>query len=200
MRSDPWHRALFAARVVALLAAVAVLLVFAARERTNPQDTTAGQATHTASPGATHSPGATPAATSTAGTRVQMTGLSLCEAVPGLVRFSIQVLGSPHQGGAINVSNADIVTKAALVQSVARQFCALPVLPGKPEFCLASLGSWFQLIFGAKDGKYWTVWANSGGCEQVIGAGDQTRTAMLAGPRLWPALVADLRAAHPLSP
>lgn len=194
MGSDPRQRAFLAVRVAGVLIAVAVVLVLASRTRSNPQDTVAAKATH--SPAATHP--AARAATDGATSAVQVTvAQSLCQAVPNLVRFSIQVLGPPHQDGAINVSNAGTVTKAAGVQSVARQFCALPALPASTGSCPASEGQWFQLIFDAANGAYWTVWASSGGCEQVIGVGDQTRTAMPAGPRLWPALLADLRDSQP---
>ena len=124
----------------------------------------------------------------------------LCQAAPSLVRFSVQVLGPPRQGGAINVSNAATVTKAAQAQSMADQFCALPMLPAKADSCSGSGGPWFQLIFAAADGEYWTVWAASGGCEQVIGVGDETRTAMPAGSHLWATLRADLGAAQSLTP
>jgi hypothetical protein len=192
MGSESRQRALFAARAVVVLVAVVVVLVIASRTRSNPQDTVAAKATH--SPAAAHSPAATPApATHAATSSVQVAAVRpLCQAVPDLARFSIQVLGPPHQDGAINVSDAGTVTQASQAQSVARQLCALPALLAKPEACLASVGQWFQLIFDARDGEYWTVWAGDGGCEQVIGVGDQTRTAMSAGPP-------DLRDSQPLS-
>lgn len=197
MGLEPRQRAFLAVRVAAVLIAVAIVLVLASRTHTNPQDTVAAKATH--SPAAT--PAVTRTATNAATSPAQVeTEQPLCQAVPSLVRFSIQVLGPPHQDGAINVSNAATVTKAAEVQSVAGQFCALPALPAKPASCLAGEGSWFQLMFGARDGAYWTVWATNGGCEQVIGVGDETRTAVSVGPRLWPALLADLRGAQPLAP
>jgi hypothetical protein len=181
------QRAFLAARVAAVLAAVAVVLLLAARTRSNPQDVVAV-------PKATHPPVAMSAATSP----VQVTAeRSLCQAVPGLARVSIQVLGSPHQGGAINVSNAGTVTQVGRVRSLAGQFCALPALSAKPESCPVAVGEWFQLIFVGAHGEFWTVWASNGGCEQVIGVGDQTRTALSAGPRLWAALLADLRGAQP---
>lgn len=197
MGPEPRQRVFLAVRVAAVLIGVVVVLVLASRTSSNPRDTVAAKATH--------SPRATDAAVrSTANARgsslAQATaGPALCQAVPSLVRFSIQVLGPPHQGGAINVSNAGTVTKVAQVQSMAGQLCALPVLPAKPGSCPGNGGPWFQLIFSAADGGYWTVWAADSGCEQVIGVGDQTRTAMSAA-RLWPALLADLRGAQPLAP
>jgi hypothetical protein len=197
MGPEPRQRAFLAVRVAAVLIAVAVVLVLAARRSSNPQDTVGAKATH--SPSATRTPAG--AVTSAGPGPAQVTAeRPLCQAVPSLVRVSIQVLGPPHQGGAINVSNAGTVTKAAQVQSMVGQFCALPVLPAKPESCPGTGGPWFQLIFGAVDGEYWTVWAASGGCEQVIGVGDQTRTALSAGSRLWVTLRADLRGAQPLTP
>jgi hypothetical protein len=201
MGPEPRQRAFLAVRIAAVLLAVAVVLVLASRTSSNPKDT---------GPKATHSPQAAPSssvrdvapsAANVPASPAQVTAeRPLCQAAPSLVRFSIQVLGPPHQGGAINVSNAGTVANAAQARSMAGQFCALPVLPAQPEPCPATGGPWFQLIFAAGDGEYWTVWATDGGCEQVIGVGDQTRTARPADPRLWRALLADLRAAQPLTP
>jgi hypothetical protein len=194
MASAPRQRAFLAARVAAVLAAVAVVLLLASRTHSNPQDMVPPATTHP--PVATHA--VARAATGAAAGPVQVIAeRSLCQAVPRLVQVSIQVLGSPHQGGAINVSNAGTVTKVGQVRSLAGLFCALPALPAKPESCPAVVGEWFQLIFGGADGEFWTVWASNGGCEQVIGVGDLTRTATPAGPHLWPALLADLRGSQP---
>jgi hypothetical protein len=194
MGSELRQRSLLILRVVAVLTGVAILLVLAPRVGGH-KDAVAKKAV----PSSSAAPAASKATASATAPAVQVAaGQTLCQAVPSLVSFSAQSLKPPGRNGGVNVSNADIVTKPAQVQALARQFCALPALSADPKACFASLGNWLQFIFSAADGRYWTVWIYSGGCMDVVGAGGQTRTAM-PDSRLWPTVLADLRGARPLT-
>jgi hypothetical protein len=199
MDSELRQRGFLAVRVVAVLLSVAVLLLLATRSG-GQKDTVASKTTP--APNATHATAkatakAAPVATPRA---VQVTaGQTLCQAVPRLDTLSLQTLNPPAPSGAINISNAVIVTKLPAVEAIARQLCALPPLGANPKFCLASRGvTWLQLIFGNVTGGHWTVWTINGGCMQVIGVGNQTLTAV-PDKRLWPTALADLSVGRPLT-
>jgi hypothetical protein len=196
MDSELRQRSLLVVRVVAVLLGVTVLLLLATRSGSGQKDTAASKATP--APSATHATAkAAPIATTKA---VQVpAGQTLCQAVPDLDMVSLQVLNPPAPSGAINISNAVIVTKLPAVEAIARQLCALPPLGANPKSCFARLGmTWLQLIFGTAAGSHWTVWTIDSGCMEVIGVGNQTLTAM-PDKQLWPTAFADLSVGRPLT-
>jgi hypothetical protein len=196
MGPESRQRISLVARVAAGLIAVGYVLSLAARAG-------GGQhATDTATPSPTHPlVTATPSlalpapAPTIAPAPVAVT--TLCQVIPSLVQFSVQALYLPAPDGGINVSNSVTVTTPALTRGLARQLCALPAAPASAASCRGGAGHWTQFIFSAADGGYWTVWADTGGCGDVLGVGSQTRTAAPGG-RLWSTVVTDLRAGHQL--
>jgi hypothetical protein len=199
MDSDQRRMLWSLARAAVAIIAVVLLLTVIDRSGTSAKDTPSNPA-----------PASSPAPSLSEATRAvqiaaeKAASQPLCKEIPDLASLSLQSLlppgvgtGSSAHDGGVNVTNAVIVTEPSSVQGMARQLCALPLLPVNPQACLASPGNWLQLLFVAADGEYWVVWTDTGGCMQVSGIGDQTRTAV-PDKKLWPTVTADLRSGHEL--
>ncbi len=141
----------------------------------------------------TPSPSAVSSSAPSTQSAVPVVAPTLCQAIPSLDQLVLQSV-QPAAHHRVHTSASAVITGTGKVRAIASELCSLP--PATSVSCAAQPGIWVQFLFSHGDIGYWTAWANTGGCEDVIGIGGQTRTA--ARSQLWRTVRAALGAGSPL--
>jgi hypothetical protein len=100
--------------------------------------------------------------------------LALCTAVKDVDSLTVsRVIGFPQNHIRFTFPPRVEASSPEQARIVARMVCGLPRMPGGPMSCPADLGISYRLDFGAAGRRFPVVTLDSGGCQEVAGAGPE---------------------------